>query len=321
MRKVIVKSIDANQRVDKYIRKYLEMAPLSFIYKLFRKKDIKVNNKKVSIDYILKENDEITIYVDENDLQSFLKPNVLKKEKIDFDIIYEDNNILIINKPSGIIIHEDNNPYSKTINNQVLNYLYSKNEYTEDSLFKPSAVHRLDRNTSGILMIAKNIKTSQELYDILKHKELIEKKYLTMVHGKIENKGEIKAKLKKDSKKNIVMIDDLNGLSAHTIYKPLAVNEEYTLLEVQILTGRTHQIRAHMSYLNHPLVNDNKYGNYKNNETFKQKYKYKQQILHARSIAFKTLKGNLSYLSNKIFYAPLPNELNKIIKLEFNLEI
>ena len=158
MNNIIVTSKDENQRIDKFIKKYLANAPLSLIYKLFRKKDIKVNNKRVTIDYVIKENDEVSIYLGQQDLKEFIKKKPLIKEKANLDIIYEDSNVLIVNKHSGLLVHQDSNEDSKTLNNQILNYLYNKGEYHEDDIFTPSAVHRLDRNTAGIIITAKNLK-------------------------------------------------------------------------------------------------------------------------------------------------------------------
>lgn len=322
MKQIKVSEKDHGQRIDKYIRKYLNNAPLSFIYKMFRKKDIKVNRKKVDINYILKENDVIDIYINDDLLNSFNLPKVVEKEKINIDIVYEDNNILIINKDPNILIHEgEENKKANTLNNMILNYLLSKGEYSQTDLYTPSCVHRLDRNTSGLVIAAKNLETSKILLELFKDKEKLEKYYLALVKGTSPKEGTINKKLFKDEKKKFVTIDNNKGLEALTKYKQITSNDKYSLLKVQILTGRTHQIRVHMNSINHPLINDEKYGDYKTNKEFTEKYKYKYHFLHSYIIKFNNLPEKLKYLENKTFIAPLKKEQKKILLDMFKEEI
>lgn len=305
MRKIIVKANEKGQRIDKYIRKYLNNAPLSYIYKLFRKKDIKVNNKRVDINYIVCENDEISIYASEDTLNEFNVKNTIVTSNNTIDIIYEDENILVINKDPGILVHEgEENTKTNTLNNDILNYLKNKGEYNEEDIFTPSCVHRLDRNTSGVIIAAKNLLASKELLELFKNKENLTKEYIALVSGKTNTDGTIDAPLLKNEKDKYVKVDK-NGLTAITKYKRLTFNDKYSLLKVNILTGRTHQIRVHMSYIDHHLINDDKYGNFSVNKEFNAIYKYKYQFLHSYMITFSNIKGPLSYLSNKTFKAPL----------------
>ena len=305
MRKIIVKANEKGQRIDKYIRKYLNNAPLSYIYKLFRKKDIKVNNKRVDINYIVCENDEISIYASEDTLNEFNVKNTIVTSNNTIDIIYEDENILVINKDPGILVHEgEENTKTNTLNNDILNYLKNKGEYNEEDIFTPSCVHRLDRNTSGVIIAAKNLLASKELLELFKNKENLTKEYIALVNGKTNNDGTIDAPLLKNEKDKYVKVDK-HGLTAITKYKRLTFNDKYSLLKVNILTGRTHQIRVHMAYIDHHLVNDDKYGNFNANKEFNSIYKYKYQFLHSYMITFSNIKGPLSYLSNKTFKAPL----------------
>ena len=317
MKSINVSSSDQGQRIDKYIRKYLNNAPLSFIYKLFRKKDIKVNGKKVDINYIIKENDLIEIYIKDDLLNDFNKPKQIEIEKINLDIIYEDENILIINKDQNILIHEgEENKKANTLNNMILNYLLSKNEYSPSNLYTPSCVHRLDRNTSGLVIASKNLESSKILLDAFKNKDNLEKYYIALVKGKTKNEETINKRLLKNEKEKIVTVDN-KGLEAITKYTS---NDNYSLIKVNLLTGRTHQIRVHMSSINHPVINDEKYGDYKTNKEFNEKFNYKYQFLHSHIIKFKKLEGKLSYLSNKMFIAPLKSKQKEILKHLFKEE-
>jgi len=318
MRKLIVKKSEQGQRIDKYIRKYLNNAPLSFIYKLFRKKDIKVNGKRVDINYVINENDEISIYVNEETLNEFNTKKVIATSNNNLDIIYEDNNLLIINKDPGVLVHEgEENLKVNTLNNDILAYLKNKNEYDETDLFTPSCVHRLDRNTSGLIIAAKNLETSKELLELFKEKENLSKEYIALVKGKTNSKGTINAPLLKNEKDKFVKVDK-RGLVAISEYETITSSDKYSLLKVKILTGRTHQIRVHTSYINHPIINDDKYGDFSLNKEFIAKYKYKYQLLHSYRITFKNVKGALNYLNNKTFIAPLKENQKQILTDIFN---
>ena len=320
MQSIKVSKAEQGQRIDKYIRKYLNSAPLSYIYKLFRKKDIKVNGKRIDKSYILQENDLIEIYIKEETLNDFNKPKKIEKEKINIDIIYEDENILIINKEPNVLIHEgEENKKANTLNNMILNYLLAKNEYSPSNVFTPSCVHRLDRNTSGLVIASKNIETSQILLEAFKEKENLEKHYLALVKGKTKKEETINKRLLKDEKKKFVTVNP-NGLEAITKYKLITSNSEFSLINVNLLTGRTHQIRVHLSSINHPLINDEKYGDYKANKTFFETYNYKYQFLHSYMIKFKELPQKLSYLNGKTFIAPLKKRQKEILVQLFEEE-
>ena len=314
MVEIVITDQNNGQRVDKFVKKYLNNAPLSFIYKLFRKKDVKVNNHWVKNDYLLKENDVLKIYVTDEQIAEFNKVPSLENLKYNFEVIYEDKNILVINKPLDLLVHEDKEEKINTLSHQVLAYLYQKGEYKPGDVFKPSPAHRLDRNTSGVIVFGKNIEVLQGLEELFKTKENIEKKYLALVVGKLDNSGTINKSLIKNSEKNEVYVsNEPYAKSAITKYKLIKNYKDTSLAEIEILTGRTHQIRVHMSYINHPVVGDQKYGNFAFNKEFEKKFKLNSQFLHAESLIFKDIKGKLSYLSGKTFKAKLPSNFQIIL--------
>lgn len=318
MKEFIISEKDSSQRIDKYIKKVLNEAPLSFIYRLFRVKDIKVNNKRVDISYILNEGDIVKVYVSDAKLEEFSKKKtVIPVSDFDLDIVYEDENILIVNKPRGILIHGDENETRMTLSNVVLNYLVKKGEYdpTLDKGFIPSPAHRLDRNTSGLVLFGKNMVSLQELFEIIKEKECIEKHYLALLNGNLKKDGVIDLPLKKDEKTGKVTVTSLKngGKTALTKYSIKANYNDYTLVDAHLITGRTHQLRVHFASLNHPIVGDSKYGNFVINKEFEKRYKFHNQFLHAYKLEFKKVIGKLSYLSNKTFECKLPSEEENII--------
>ena len=316
MLEIKIDNHNSNQRIDKLVRKVLPGASLSFIYKIFRKKDVKVNKHWVSIDYILNEGETVQIYVTDSQLDSFKKDENLCKTSIFLhEIIYEDENILIVNKPKNLLVHGDEKDKKHTLANDVLNYLYSKGEYVPNSGFTPGPAHRIDRNTSGVVIFGKKIEVLQQLLNLFKEKEVIKKTYLALVKGKINVGGRIDSKLEKNEAKNMVFVSkSINAKSAITLYEPQKMYKDSTLVKVNILTGRTHQIRVHMSSIGHPVAGDKKYGDFDYNKKFSSLFGLDSQFLHAHSIKFGEVSGVLSYLSNREFTAKLDQKLDNILK-------
>lgn len=322
MIQIEISSNDQNKRLDKFVKKYLSKAPDSFIYKLFRKKDVKVNKKPKPIDYITQVGDVITIYITKEQEESFIeKKNVETSSSMDFQVIYEDDNILVVNKPTNLLVHDGDDKLKNddTLTKQVLNYLISTNAYdpSKENIFIPALAHRIDRNTSGLVVFGKTSIALQELFKAFKNHDGMDKEYETLVCGKVTEKGKIEAKLIKNEKTKIVNVDETNGLKALTLYTPIKVYEDVSLLSVKILTGRTHQIRVHLKHINHPLVGDQKYGN-RNSDMLAKKYHMNGYFLHAKKLCFHNLENELSYLNDKEFVAPLfdwevklINKLNK----------
>ena len=312
---------EANQRIDKFLKRALKDAPLSFIYKMFRKKDVKVNGVKAKIDYILKENDIVEIYLKEDLLSKFHQEAILRPVKPDFSIIYEDANILIIDKPRGLLIHGDNEEEKRiTLQNMVLNYLSKKNEWDPKNLsgFIPSPAHRLDRNTSGIVVFGKTLPSLQVLQNLFRERTKIQKKYTLLVRGITNKSGEINLPLIKDSKLKWVKVGRIEkgAKPAKTTYVRLkSFTCGYSLVEAELLTGRTHQLRVHFANISHPIVGDSKYGDFQVNELFQQMYGFKNQFLHASYFAFlDDIPEPLNYLSNHFFSSPLPKKEQEILE-------
>ncbi len=221
------------------------------------------------------------------------------------NIIYEDDNILIINKPRGLLLQQDGS------DNPSLDIIVS--DYLK---ITPMPVHRLDKDTSGICVFAKNKRAADEMGKIFNDHSQIEKHYITLVSGNITEDGVVDAPLRKsfERKKMVVAPLKSGAKSAITKYHPVKNFKDYTLLDVELLTGRTHQIRAHMSYIRHHVVGDIKYGDYKVNNIFKREFGFENQFLHAYKLKFLDIKGPLNYLKNKEFSCNLPPELEEILK-------
>ena len=309
MRAFIIQKSEDGQTLEKYIQKLLVSAPMSFIYKLFRKKDVKVNGHHEDRKFIISENDEVAIYIKEEQFEEFLKDKTFQpNDKIKDWIVYEDNNVLFINKPKGLLVQKSA-PQDESLDQLVCEYLMAKGEYDpeKEKAFQPGPAHRLDRNTSGMVVFGKNHQSLELLFELFKNHDLINKHYLALVVGQVEKeKGTIDAPLKKDEEKNMVFVAR-NGKTAKTVYKLVKRFKDYSLLDITLLTGRTHQIRVHMAYIKHPIVGDSKYGNFEINRLFKQKYGFDSQFLHAYKIGFGDLPEPLTNLSRKEFTAE-PNE-------------
>ena len=305
MLEIKIDSRNSNQRIDKLVRKVLPNASLSFIYKLFRKKDVKVNKHWVDINYILKEDETVQIYVTDSQLESFKKDeNLCKTSIFSHKIIFEDENILIVNKPKNLLVHGDEKDKKHTLSNDVLNYLYQKGEYSPNAGFVPGPAHRIDRNTSGIVIFGKKIEVLQQLLNLFKEKDQITKTYLALVKGKVFDSGKIEAKLEKNEEKNMVFVSkSANAKTAITLFEPYKNFKDTTLLKVKILTGRTH-----------PIIGDKKYGDVDFNKKYNSLYEIDNQFLHAYSITFGQIDGILSYLSGREFVANLDQKQENILK-------
>ena len=303
MRTVIVNQNDANQRTDKFLMKYFKNMPQSMIYKAIRKKRIKINSKKCEINYMLKEGDRIDMYINDEFFENRTYEVDLKNIDYELNIVYEDENIMLVDKKPGVIVHDDESEKNKTLINYIKAYLYKKGEYNPDmeNSFAPSLCNRIDRNTGGIVIAAKNAETLKIINEKIKNREL-NKFYLCLVSGKLKEKQDIlKGYLVKNTDQNRVYIHKTpqkDGKTIETKYRVLKEGNLTSLVEVELLTGRTHQIRAHFASIGHPLAGDGKYGT---NE-FNKKVGMKTQALYSYKLTFDFKDGNmLSYLNGKTF--------------------
>ncbi len=321
MKTLLIDENYENQRIDKYLKKLLCQAPPQMIYKMLRKKDVKVNGVKVKENYILKKGDQVELFLYEDRFLALTKPQTIFDLEIHFDVLYEDNNVLIVNKPSGLLVHEDSHEDMNTLSNQVLTYLYQKGEYDPQKTlgFTPGPVHRLDRNTSGIVIFGKTMRALQDLNEMMKKRHCIEKTYLTICKGYMPSR-ELIGYMKKDSEQSLAKIvspSTPGALKMHTIVENVQSNQKYSLLKVKLVTGRTHQIRLHLSSVGHPVIGDAKYGDFELNRYLKKTYHFQNQFLHAYSIKFIKPIGSLKYLQDYQVTCPLPKNLEALKKALF----
>ena len=311
MKEFIINKNDSGQRVDKFIAKAVPKLPKSMMYKYIRTKRIKLNSKRCEISTKLSEGDVMQLYInDEFFEQGRQKYSFLNAPKDAF-IIYEDENIIICDKPSGLVVHDDESGSDDTLINRVLRCLYERGEFDPDleNTFAPALCNRIDRNTQGLVICAKNAESLRLMNDIIKNRE-IEKEYLCVCIGIPEKKeDELKAFCIRDMNKKTVSVSDKpisSGKTMITRYKVIAQNKDkdLSLLRVRLITGRTHQIRAHMAHIGYPLLGDGKYGINKLN----REYNVKTQALCSYSLRFRAKDdmGILSYLGGKEFTAKEP---------------
>ncbi|AMJ39855.1 RluA family pseudouridine synthase [Anaerotignum propionicum] len=318
MKEIRITKNEENQRLDKFLLKYMNKASKAFIYKMLRKKRIKYNGKKAEGSELLRAGDSLSLYLSEETMCSFMEEKAVAQAKRHFAIVFEDDDVLAVAKPAGLLTHPEKSEDKDTLIDQVLFYLYEKGQYAPsmESTFTPALCNRLDRNTSGIVLAGKTLKGVQSLNEAIRNKQ-VDKYYLTLVQGEVKQAGEISAFLSKEEGKNQVRISKeagIDGKESITRYRPLAYQNGYTLLEIHLITGKTHQIRAHMQAMGHPVVGDRKYGDTAVNQEFRQNFGLSNQFLHGARLVFSNTDGFLSYLKGKTLIAPLPKVFQQIVE-------
>jgi 23S rRNA pseudouridine955/2504/2580 synthase len=277
MKKIDITKNESEQRLDRFLLKYFNNTTRSNIYKLIRKKVFKVNGKRMTDEnYFLQEGDVLEMFISDESMNAMMKEFIpFKPEKLGLDIVFEDEEILVLNKPKGLLTHPDKSEYKNTLATMVHFYLRDLCTNT----FRPAPVHRLDKNTSGVVIFAKTYESLKK-YNALMRERDVEKYYICVVEGHLRKPGEVKGYLIKDELQNKVRIvtrDSDEAKFCHSKYKPLKQFGDYTLVEVELLTGRSHQIRASMQLLGHPIVGDLKYGGHRVDDL-------NNQLLHSNKI-------------------------------------
>ena len=309
MKTVTISTNDAGQRLDKFLTKFLADCPHSMIYKCLRKKNIKLNGKKAEGNTKLTEGDVLTLYINDEFFQKPSQDNPITKLTPRINIVYEDENILLADKKTGMLVYEDKGEKTDTLISHIQAYLYQKGEYdpTSEQSFAPALCNRIDRNTGGIVIAAKNAAALRIINEKIKSRQ-IKKYYLCMVEGHLDKKeGTLTSYMKKDEKQNLVRITDSpreDYKKCVTKYRVISSSPYGDFLEIDLITGRTHQIRAQMAHIGHPLAGDTKYGSTDSNRKLNLKY----QALYSYKTEFAFEDENmLSYLNGKTFQVDTNN--------------
>jgi len=304
MRTLIIKQNDAGQRLDKFLAKAVKALPKSLMYKSIRTKKIKVNRKRTEIGYILEEGDTVELFLAEEFFTERAVEEAFMKLTPHLDIVYEDEHILLLDKQPGLIVHSDDEEEVNTLISHVKAYLYRKGEYNpaDEQSFAPALCNRIDRNTGGIVIAAKTAEALRVMNEKIRNDEL-SKFYLAAVHGKLPKHADtLHGWLKKDAASNMVDVITTPRPGYKEIitkYRVLEEKRDLSLVEVELVTGRTHQIRAHLSSIGHPLLGDGKYGI--NRDDKKIGYKFQALFAYRLEFRFTTDSGALAYLNGKSF--------------------
>ena len=320
MRQIVIGENDAGQRLDRFLKKYLAAAPLSAVYKAVRK-DVKVDGVRCREDYQLSAGQTLSLYLSDAQIDEWTRKEEHSKAKRQFGLVFEDENIIIVSKPFGLLVHGDKTEKKDTLANQVIDYLIETGAYSPraEKSFVPGPANRLDRNTTGIVVFGKNAPAQRELARMFREDGCVSKFYYTIACGALDKEQHLKGKLLKDEAKNVCRVlplEDERGKYIETIVRPVCRSKGafgkgrdsrgYTFCDVELVTGRSHQIRAHLASIGHPLAGDTKYGG--RSFSFAESFLpgSTTQALHAYKILFTAPEGCLEQLKGQSFKAPLP---------------
>ncbi len=335
MKKIVVTRKEAGQRLDKWLAKYLKSAPQGFPYKMLRKKNITLNGRKASGSEALSEGDEVALFLSDETLEKFSggqsslgqsSPPVngdggrrrgVVTHRLDASVrhrvtvLYEDDDVIVLNKPEGLLSQRAK-PGDVSLVEWLTEYLMDSGWLTEEELrrFRPGVCNRLDRNTSGIVLAGKSVRGLAGVAEALRERR-IDKFYSCIVKGRVATGGELKGYLYKDWVDNKVCVLDSPAEGAsyiETAYEPVRFQNGLTLLRVKLVTGKSHQIRAHLADMGHPVIGDVKYGDAGENGRYRKEMGVRRQLLHASEVVFPERMGELEGLAGKRFVAPLPED-------------
>ena len=316
MKEYVINENEAGQRFDKYLFKLLPKAPSGLIFKQLRNKNITLNNKKAKGSEILKENDLVKIFMADETIAGFsgsvnFSHNAQNIPAL--NVVYEDENILLADKPVGIL-SQKSVPSDISMNEMLVNHLVH-NGFDEKMLatFRPAFCNRLDRNTSGLMIAGKSLKGLQQMSRLIKERT-VDKYYLAVVLGIINKPDNLEGYLVKNKDNTVIITKEpvKDSEYIHTSYEPLLCNGELTLIKVLLITGKTHQIRAHLASIGHPVVGDPKYGNAQSNRRFHEKY----QMLHSYELVFPKMDPPFDNISRHSFMTKYPDRFRKYFTLE-----
>ena len=317
MKLLTVTEREAGQRLDKMLAKYLNLAGKGFIYKMIRKKNITLNGRRCDGSEKLEEGDQIRLFLSDETIGRFSSVPVQPVKKTSLDVIYEDENILLINKPCGMLSQKAAESDVSLVE-YITAYLLETGAMTEEDLktFRPSVCNRLDRNTSGIVIAGKTLGGLQAMGAVLKDRSL-HKYYQCIVKGRVETPCRIRGYLRKNpaAKQVSVYKDPVpDSQASETEYIPLSVGSAYTRLQVTLITGRSHQIRAHLASIGRPILGDPKYGDPALNREIRQKYGVSTQLLHSWKLVMPdAVPEPCAGLAGRSFTAPLPKDFERVM--------
>lgn len=319
MQQITVSSRDAGQRLDRFLGKYMPEAPKSFFYKMLRRKNITLNGKKAAGMEKLEENDTIKLFLSEETIEKFRGSHSVNGVQGGLDIIYEDGEILAVNKPLGMLSQKAARDDISLVE-YLEAYISAKESDAFDSGFRPGICNRLDRNTTGIVIAGKSVGSLQYMNRMFRERA-VDKRYLCLVKGRVDERVQASGFLTKDTRHNRVYVSDVEKEGAvriETAYEPLEhavfLGECYTLLGVHLITGKSHQIRAHLKSMGHPIVGDTKYGEKNIYHLFKKNFGVRYQLLHAWKLQF----GEVDYIPEQYrgmcLRAPLPDVFFRVLQ-------
>ena len=322
MKEIRIGENESGQRLDKFLLKYMSRAPKSFIYKMLRKKNITLNGKKAPGNEQLRQGDAVKLFLSDDTIGKFSETRTAGYAETELDILYEDKHTIFINKPAGMLSQKAA-AEDVSLVEHLIAYLLKTGQISEEALatFRPSVCNRLDRNTSGIVAAGKSLAALQQLSAMFRERSL-KKYYLCLVHGRVTEARRISGFLSKDERTNRVRVQRAGERRSpqkeeariETEYCPLRSGDGVTLLEVHLITGKTHQIRAHLAAEGHPIIGDYKYGMRSVNDSFKKEYGLSTQLLHSCRLCFPECTGALSNLSGREITAPVPDLFRRICR-------